>query len=148
MKEEFKQIYDSIYGTYYVRLNKLMALNRRMMKTISMDENDYYWNCATYTFHCINESLNTIKFNNYLYMGTHQFKKIVKRFQHICKNTAAHSYKQIDEDFVELYIDIALILDKKKNNGRMWINHHNTERELLRLFYEDEKCTNIIKFCL
>jgi len=145
MNKEYKEIYDSIYGTHYIRLNKLMALSKRMIKSISESEYDYHWTCATYNFHLINESLNTIKSSNYLYMGSHQFKKIVKRFKHICKNTIANSHKKIDEDFRELYIDIAIILDKKKNNGRMWSNIYFSDRELLRLFYEDEKCTNIMK---
>ena len=158
MNNEYKEIYQSINGTYNQKMNKLTALSRRMLISISepnsqdqkdcksFDENDYYWTCATYSFWAINESLNTIRDNNYLYMGAHQFKKIVKRFRYICKNTACHSYKQIDEDFRELYIDMAVILDKKKYQGRMWVNMIHTERELLRLFYESEKCDNIIKF--
>lgn len=146
MNSEYKEIYQAIDGTYNQKMKKLTALSRRMLKSISENENDYYWTCATYSFWAINESLNTIRDNNYKYMGAHQFKKIVKRFQHICKNTACNSYKKIDEDFRELYIDMAVILDKKKYQGRMWVNMLYTERELLRLFYESEKCDNIIKF--
>jgi hypothetical protein len=144
MNKEYREIYKSISGTYNQKMNRLMALSRRMLRSISEDETDYYWECATYSFWAINESLNVIKSHNYLHMGRNQFKKVVKRFQHICKNTDRKSYKQLDEEFRELYIDMAIMLDKKKYQGRMWGNPQNTERELLRLFYEYEKCDNII----